>query len=462
MNKPIDESASLKPVLGLFSATCVVVGAIIGIGIFFTPSNVALLAGSQPIAMWTWVIGGFIAMAGALTFAELGGMYPRTGGQYEILRDAWTTPVAFAYVFCNATLIQTGAIAIIAWYASLNLGIALTGELPGKAFIISMASGMIVVLTVTNYIGVRYGSSVQNATVISKVATLILIGAVALFAAAPAPVELAPEKSEAIRKASESHWAMLVFAGLVPVFFSLGGWQHALWIGGEVRDSRRNTPIAIILGVAIVTVVYLLANWAYFRLLGYEGVCNSGALAADAVAAVWPTFGKRLVAAAIGVSAIGVLNAQLLSGPRLLCGMAMDGKFFRPFARISPQSRTPWVSIFFLGGLGLAILLIFADADKIDKLLTSVVLVDCVFFALTGLAIFRLRKSRGTQDSYRSPLYPLFPVIFVAGETLILVMAFLNPKYVSGIWLVVAWIAIAFACYAVFFSGRSSLRPGQK
>jgi amino acid transporter len=142
--------------------------------------------------------------------------------------------------------------------------------------------------------------------------------------------------------------------------------------------------------------------------------------------------------------------------------MAMDGKFFRPFARIAPQLRTPWVSIFFLGGLGLAILLIFADADKIDKLLTSVVLVDCVFFALTGLAIFRLRESKGSADSYRSPLFPLFPVIFVVGETLILVMAFLNPKYVSGIWLVVAWIAIAFACYAVFFQGRSSLRSGQK
>ncbi len=451
MTKPVEDTGSLKPVLGLFSATCVVVGAIIGIGIFFTPSNVALLAGNQSIAMYTWVLGGFIAMAGALTFAELGGMYPRTGGQYEILRDAWTTPVAFAYVFCNATLIQTGAIAIIAWYASLNLGIALTGEMPGRLFIISVASAMIAGLTITNYIGVRYGSSVQNATVISKVATLVLIGVVALFAASPAEVELAAEKREAIEKAAETPWAMLIFAGLVPVFFSLGGWQHALWIGGEVRDSRRNTPIAIILGVAIVTAVYLLANWAYFRLLGFEGVCNSGALAADAVAAVWPTFGKRLVAAAIGVSALGVLNAQLLSGPRLLCGMAMDGKFFPPFALISPKSRTPWVSIFFLGGLGLAILLIFADADRIDGLLTSVVLVDCVFFALTGLAIFRLRKSRSTEGSYRSPFYPLFPVIFVAGESLILIMAFLNPKYLSGIWLVVVWIAVSLACYAIFF-----------
>ena len=251
--------------------------------------------------------------------------------------------------------------------------------------------------------------------------------------------------------------AVLLFAGLIPVFFSFGGWQHALWIGGEVQNARRNVPLAIIAGVAIVTVVYLLVNWAYFRLLGFNGVANSRALAADAVGAVWPDAGARLVAGAIAVSAFGVLNAQLLSGPRLICGMARDGKFFSVFGRVSARTGTPVPAILLLGGLGLGLLLAAADDDRINALLTGVVTVDSVFFLLTGLALFLLRRRRSgessVESSYRSPLYPLAPLVFVVGEALILVGAFSNSITNYGALRGMLWIAAAFILYALLFRG---------
>lgn len=449
------KQGALRQVLGPFSATCIVVGAIIGIGIFFTPQNVALVTGSEQIAMWTWAIGGLIAMSGALTFAELGGMYARTGGQYEILRDAWSAPVGFAYVFCNATIIQAGAIAIIAYFAALNLGVVIYGSERAELFNFTIASIMIVGLTIANSLGVRHGSSIQNATVVAKVLTLLIIGLLAFTTPLQEAVSLNETALEKLTPTVGVHPLGLIFAGLVPAFFAFGGWQHALWVGGEVRDPKINVPRSIIIGVAVVTGVYLLVNWAFFRLVGFEGVCNSKTFAANAVGVVWPAYGSRIVAGAITISALGVLNAQLLSGPRLICGMAQSGKFFKPFAKVSPQTRTPLAAILFLGGLGLAILLIAADADRIDNLLTSVVLVDSAFFFMTGVALFLIRRRNINSGSFRTPFYPLFPALFVVGEVLILTGAFLNPKYNQGAWIGILWILAALICYAIFFRGNS-------
>ena len=274
--------------LGPFSATCIVVGAIVGIGIFFTPTNVALITGSSKLALISWAVGGMIAMLGALTFAELGSRCKRNGGQYELLRDAWSAPVGFAYVFCNATIIQAGAIAIIAFIAAKNFGLMVQGtELTNQANF-TIAAVMIVGLTIANAFGIRWGSGIQNVTVIAKIATLLVITGLALGAPAVSEVVLTETAAKKVEAARQLSPLALVFAGMVPVFFSFGGWQHALWIGGEVKRPQRTIPIAIVVGLIVVTTVYLLANWAYFQLLGFEGVANSGTLAADAVSVRWP------------------------------------------------------------------------------------------------------------------------------------------------------------------------------
>ncbi|MGI9517624.1 MAG: APC family permease [Pirellulaceae bacterium] len=449
------DQPEFQPQLGSFSATCIVIGAIVGIGIFFTPRTVALVTGSVNLAMLAWLVGGMIAMCGALTYAELGSRYTRNGGQYEVLRDAYAPPIGFAYVFCNATIIQAGAIAIIGYYSALYFGVLIRGEELGDFTNFLIAAIMIVGLTVANIAGVRWGSAIQNVTVIAKVSTLLTITVIALFVPIASHVPLNEEAQAAMQLIEgSSPWA-LVFAGLVPVFFSFGGWQHALWIGGEVKQARRNVPLAIVVGVLTVTLVYLAVNWAYFHLLGLSGVLNAEALTADAVAVAWPEIGKQLVAGAIAVSGFGVLNAQLLSGPRLVSGMARDGKFFRPFAQVHAATGTPVAAIMLLGGLGLLILLAAGSPKRIDQLLNGVVLVDAVFFLLTGIALFILRRrDADSQETamFRVPL--IFPALFVVGEIFVLAGAFLSESYRSGAYIGVLWIAGALICYARYFRGR--------
>ncbi len=297
--------------------------------------------------------------------------------------------------------------------------------------------------------GVKWGSSVQNLTVCAKVGTLLVITGIA------ATVDSVKPTVGAVTALQESTAGIgivgLVSAAMVPAMFSFGGWQTALWIGGEIRQPQRNVPFAIIAGVVTVVVVYLSVNWAYFRLLGYGGVAGSETLAAEAVARVWPAYGRRGVAAGVALSACGVLNAQLLAGPRLVYGMALDGRFFRPFARVSARRATPIPAIILIGGMALALLLL-AGEEGLGKLITGVVFIDGVFFVLTGCALLVLRRKRPQADRpFRVPGYPVVPLLFVVGEIGIVVGAFRNPEVRSAAFIGVGWIVAAAICYFLFF-----------
>ncbi|MCH8316195.1 MAG: amino acid permease [Planctomycetes bacterium] len=443
----------LKRILGPVDATCIVIGAIIGVGIFFTPTQVAQLAESGGMALTAWAIGGAIALMGALTFAELGGLYPRTGGQYDILRDAYSPLPAFLFVFCNATAIQAGAIAVIAIICAKHLGVAIGNEITGTFALTLSAAGLIVGLTAANALGVRWGSRIQNLTVYFKVLTLIVVTILAIMFDAPVTEVVASESTEQ----SDSGRApiVLIFAALVPAFFAFGGWQSALWMAGEIRQPKRNVPLAIVGGVLVVVTIYLLVNWAYLRLLGYDGVVGSQTLAADAVAKAWPNIGRRVAGAAVAVSAFGVLNAQLLGGPRLIYSMANDGRFFRLFARINTRFRTPLTAIVLLGFMALVLLFAAAAGGNIvEKLTTGVVFFDSVFFALTGLALIVLRKRRPRAERpVRVPGYPVVPLLFVLGELCIFAGALFYSEHRITVLIGIGWILGATLLYFLCFYG---------
>ena len=441
----------LKRILGPVDATCIVIGAIIGVGIFSTPSQVAQVAGSGSMALTAWAIGGAIALMGALTFAELGGLYPRTGGQYEILRDAYSPLPAFLFVFCNATAIQAGAIAVIAIICAKHLGVAIGNEITGTFAMTLSAAGLIVGLTAANALGVRWGSRIQNLTVYAKVLTLIVVTILAIMTESPVTEVVATESTEQ----SDSGRApiVLIFAALVPAFFAFGGWQSALWMAGEIRQPKRNVPLAIVGGVLVVVTIYLLVNWAYLRLLGYDGVVGSQTIAADAVAKAWPNIGRRVAGAAVAVSAFGVLNAQLLGGPRLIYSMANDGRFFRLFAHVNTRFKTPVAAIVLLGLMAL-VLLIVAGQHAVEKLTTGVVFIDSVFFALTGLALIVLRKRRPRAERpMRVPGYPVVPLLFVLGELCILAGALFYSEQRITVLIGVGWSLGATLLYFLFFYG---------
>ncbi|MBI1826008.1 MAG: amino acid permease [Planctomycetes bacterium] len=441
-------TSKLIRALGPLDATCIVIGAIIGVGIFFTPSRVAELSGSANMALLTWVIGGVIALLGALTFAELGRLYPRTGAQYVILRDAFGPLAGFLFVFCNATAVQAGSIAIIGVVCAQNVGVSVWSHPLGPAAQTTMAAGLIIGLTVANCIGVRWGSRIQNVTVFAKVATLIAISILAAFFDG----DVAPVSAQPVVTAA-SHLGPLagISAALVPVLFSYGGWQQALWIAGEVRKPKRDVPLAIVAGVLIVILVYLLANWAYLTLLDVHQVSESETLAADAVAVFWPSIGRRLVAGAVAVSAFGVLNTQLLTGPRLIYGMAVDGRFFKLFARVSAKCSTPIPAIVLLAVVPIGLLLA-AGENRVNRILNGAVLIDGVFFMFTGLSLLVLRRKRRALDlPVRVPGYSLVPLFFVAGEFIVVVGAFCDPAVRAAAHLAVAWIAGATICFVLFF-----------
>ncbi len=437
----------LPRVLGLWDATAVVIGAIIGVGIFFSPADVARVAGSTTGALLAWIVGGVIALLGAFTFAELGRLRPLAGGQYHILRDAYGRAPAFLFVFCNLTAVQAGAVAIIALLCAMNLGVALHGETPGGPWVTAVATALTWLLVVANVVGVRAGAGLQNATVVLKLVALAGIVVVAAFVdggsagtAAPAPATGAPLVFSSL------------FAAVTLSLFAYGGWQQGLWMAGEVVDAPRVLPRAIILGVGVVLVVYLAANWAYLDLLGFAGVAGSKALAADAYGAAWPQAGRRLAAAAVAISAFGVLNAQFLTGPRLTWAMAREDQFFAPFARLQGRFATPAAATLLLGVIG-TILLVGLGLDRTDVLTTGVVVVDATFFALTGLALPLLRRALPAAEP--GPRWLVAAAIgFAALETLAIAGSLLQrdmrPVAISGL----AWIAAGFLTWVIWFRGE--------
>ena len=433
-------------VLGGLDAFSVVVGGAVGVGIFFTPSRVAQIVGTSGLALAAWTLAGAIALCGALSFAELGGLYHGSGAQYTILRDAYGP--LLVYVICNATAVQGGAIAIIGIVCSMNLGIATTGQAPTGVALFGLATAIIVGLTAANIVGVRVGSRIQNMTTAAKITTLV---AVALLAATvPAHGETEAPRAGAIGAVGS------VLAALVPAFFTYSGWQQALWVAGEVRVPRLTLPRAIVSGVLTVIVIYLFANWAYLHLLGARGVGASEALAADAVAAVWPTTGRRAVAAAVAVSSFGVLNAQLLAGPRLIHGMARDRRFFAIFRTLSARTGTPIASIALLGGTALVLLLTAGTQGVIGRLLNGVVFIDGIFFVLAGAALFVVRRKRPDADRpVRVPGYPFVPLAFVIGEVGVVAGSYVDPEVRSATLIGVLWLAVATGLYLAKFREQS-------
>lgn len=428
-------------VLGLFDTSSIVIGGMVGVGIFFTPARMAALVQSGPLLLLAWAVAGVIALCGALTFAELGTKYHASGAQYDVLRDAYGPFPAFLFVFCNATAIQAGAIGIIALICMQNLAVAFGRPSIDPTWTTGLSILLITGLGLANVLGVRWGARIQNITVLSKMFTLFSIVMLGMVA----PTTPAP-----IMESTASNGLPGFLAALVPALFAFGGWHQVLWISGEVSNPRRTIPRAIISGVGIVVGAYLLINIAYLQLLGgASAVAASKTLAADAVARAVPSLGGRVIAGAVGFSALGVLNAQLLSGPRLVFGMARDGRFFRPFARLSGKYGTPWASIALIGVMAI-ILMVVAGAKGVDRLLTGTVFVDSIFFAMTGAALFRLRN-RDKEATFRVPGYPITPALFVLGELGVVIGAHVDPAVLPATLIGAGWIVAGLVAYFIWF-----------
>ena len=357
--------------IGLFDATMIVMGGIVGSGIFVTPADVARSAGSPALILGAWVVGGIAALLGAFVYAELSSARPEVGGQYAYLREAVHPLAAFLYGWALLLVIQTGGMAATAIAFARYFRELLPIPLGEGA----VAAAAVAALTVVNCLGVRAGCTAQSALMVLKIAA---IGAVIACGfggpAAPGPGLVNPRSSFA--------------AALVPVLFSYGGFQTACFVASELKDARRDLPRALVAGVSFVVLLYVGMAFACDRILGKEALQLSAAPALEVATRVLGPQGAGLIAAGVAISSLGFLSQSILTAPRVYFAMAEDGVFLRGVARVHPRTRAPVVAIALQGGL--AILL--ALTGTFEVLVNYVVAIDFIFFALTAACLFVLRR----------------------------------------------------------------------
>jgi amino acid transporter len=405
--------------LGLFSAIAVVVGSTIGSGIFRTPARISELVPSPLPMLGVWVLGGFLALCGALTYAELAAMYPRSGGVFVYVREGFGRLPAFLFGWTELVVIRASALGAIgtvfAEYLLRSLGY---DPLRYAASVHYVAAGAIFVTAVFNYRGVRWSALILNLTTGAKYAALLLLVALA-FGAGHGDFAHYVRADGPVRPG-------LFGLSLISVLWAYDGWGDVSFVGGEVRDPERNLPRAFILGTLAVIAIYLLANLAYLYLLPISQVRHSPLVAADAAQLIVGRVGVGLVAVVVMISTFGTLAGSMLTGPRIFYAMAEHGLFFRSLARVHPRFRTPSRAI----ALTATLAILFVLARQFDALADTFILAIWPFYALAAASVLVLRRRDPARHRpVRTFGYPITPVLFILSAALILGNALLTSPY---------------------------------
>jgi basic amino acid/polyamine antiporter, APA family len=397
----VGEGARLEPRLGIWSTAAILVGVTIGSGIFRVPAVAAAETGALGATFLLWVVGGLVALFGALSIAELAAMYPRAGGIYVFLKEAYGPEVAFLFGWTRLLVIQPAVIGAIALICAAYVS-AFVPLTPGQVRL--LAAGIIVVLAAANYRSMAWGAWVQNVSTVAKVAALLVLAGAIFLLGDPGGGAFA----------GETNWSPATWGGfgmaLLAVMWTYDGWIDATYVAEEVRDPGRTLPRALGGGVLVVIGVYLVVNAAYLLALDMDEMAASELVAADAAMAVFGPVGASLVAGLVILSTFGALNGVTMTGPRVFFAMARDGLFFRPVAAVHPAFGTPHVAIGLAAGLGI----LYVSVRTFEQLAEAFVLGIWPFYVLCVLAVFLLRRRRpGASRPYRAWGYPVVPVLFL-------------------------------------------------
>jgi len=384
--------------LGPFDATMIVMGGIIGSGIFANPHEVARELPRPVPILAAWALGGLVAFLGAFIYAELAARRPGVGGQYAYLRDAYHPLAAFLYGWVLLLVIQTGGMAAVALIFARFAGRLLGTSLPEWP----LAIGALLGLTVVNCLGVALGSRVQSVLMVLKIGAIAGLIACGLLIAAPAHAA-EPAASHAID--------IFAFgAAMAPVLFAYGGWQTASFVSGELKDPRRDLPRGLIFGVGGVVVLYLGVNWVCVRVLGGPGLAQTPAPASAIMQMALGPLGARLIEAGIAVSTLGFLSQSMLTAPRVYYAMALDRTFFERVGRLDPRTRAPVFAIALQGAFAIVV----TTWGQYRQILDYVIAVDFLFFGLTASCLFVFRRRDGDAASFTVPGHPWTTGAFVA------------------------------------------------
>ena len=398
--------------LGVRDAALLVMGGIIGSGIFVNPSRVAKMLHTTPLIMGAWVIGGIIALIGAGVFAELGARRQQNGGVYAYLRDAFHPIIAFAYGWTLLLVSQSGGAAAsavtFAFYLPVLLGVHFSDA---TSKIIEI--GVIAMWTIVTCLGVRESTTAQNSFMIAKIVAIAGIIGVGVFAigratglqTAPIPPDFNP--------------FVALGLALVPVMFAYSGWQTTSFMSAEMKDPERSLPLGMLFGVLGVVTLYLGVNGICLGVLGEQGLAGTNTPASDIITVALGSVGGRIIAGIIALSTLGFILNQLISAPRVYYQMAEDGTFFKELAKIDPRTHVPTIAIAVQG----VITMFIAGFGIYDQILNWVTSVDSFFFAFSALALILFRQRDKAADApkpfYQIPLHPFSTILFLAVEAFI-------------------------------------------
>lgn len=417
--------------LGVYDAALIVMGGIIGSGIFRNPSVVAQRVPSPALMYIVWACGGVVAILGAFIFAELAARRPHDGGLYAYMRDAFHPVVAFMYGWTLLLVSQSGGAAASAITFAGYLQ-RLGGWYPGEKVV---AVCTLLFLTIVNCLGVRAGSNVQNLLMVLKIGALLLLIGVGLF--------VPGSHAHAAAVDFPNQWNALGAMGvaMIPVLFAYSGWQTSTFMTGELKNPTRTLPRGILWGVGGVIVLYLLVNYVCIHVLGVTALKATDTPAAAVLEHAWGTNGAKIIAAAIMLSTFGFISNQILTAPRVYHAMAEDGTFFRFVAWVDPRTRAPVIAVLLQGAFAIAIAL----TGRYDQILNYVTSIDYVFFVLSAIAlfVFRARDARAgaARPNFRVPGHPVSTILFMliaAGVVLDTYIAFPSNSLIGLVILLIA------------------------
>ncbi|MEJ7613474.1 MAG: amino acid permease [Candidatus Fervidibacter sacchari] len=396
-----EKVAAPKPTLSVADAVAIIVGIVIGSGIFKTPSLVAANTANEFMFLLGWLLGGIISLIGALCYAELATTYPHAGGEYHFLNRSFGRDIAFLFAWARATVIQTGSIAMLGFvFGDYASEIFPLGE-HSSAIYAALAA---IVLTTLNVMGVQQGKWTQNILTAAKVLGLLLVFAVGLLKAVPSEPTPTPDRSP-----SGAFGLAMIF-----VLLTYGGWNEAAYISAELKDVRRNMLRALMLSIGAITVIYLLVNFAYLKGLGLAAMAKSEVVAADLLRNAWGDLGAKFISVLIAISALGAMNATIFTGARTNYAWGQDFKALRLLGVWHEQASTPVNALVVQGLISLGLVALGAATRKgFSTMVDYTAPVFWFFFLLTGLSLFILRNTDAeTQRPFHTPLYPLTPLLF--------------------------------------------------
>ena len=435
----------LKRDLGIWAALAIVVGTVIGSGIFRVPQSMILNVGTVPLVFLAWVVGGALSLAGALTYAELAAAMPGAGGEYVYLTEAYGPLWGFLYSWTQMWVAKSGSIATLAtaffeytahfipefervWFTAGPFSVKY-----GQAFAMVLILG----LGGINYLGVRIGGDVQVAVTALKIALIAFIILAGLFYAHPATAI-----------AGAPPLAPPAFAGfiaaLVGALWAYDGWNNVGMVASEVRNPQRNLPLALIGGTLGVIAIYMLANWAYFRVLSPAEVGAHKLVAAEMMQRMQGPAGASAVSIAAMISIFAALNGSILTGARVPYAAARDGLFFRSAARVHPAFHTPGVSILMLTAWSSVLVL----SGKYEQLYDFVIFGSWILYAMATASVFVLRRKRpDLARPYKTVGYPVVPLLFLAGAALLEISTLLTKPRESIAGIVLILLGLPFYFY---------------